>query len=179
MRFATRKTITIDGLRGQASEIRGIPERTIREEELRATVEQEQKLVEMLSANLETQRLKENSARNEVFVQDSAVAPFKPTSNTALQIIPAGLALGLLVGLALSILLDLLDKRVRYPEQVSGDLRLDIIGAIPLVHPGRPSVGRNRRSWWRASGHSDSRCGISSPPANRSRSPSPAPVLRG
>jgi capsular exopolysaccharide synthesis family protein len=125
---------------GQASEIRGIPERTIREEELRATVEQEQKLVEMLSANLETQRLKENSARNEVFVQDSAVAPFKPTSNTALQIIPAGLALGLLIGLGLSILLDLLDKRVRYPEQVSGDLRLDIIGAIPLVHPGRPSV---------------------------------------
>ena len=125
---------------GQASEIRGIPERTIREEELRAVVDQEQKLVEYLSTNLETQRLKEMSARNEVFVQDSAVAPFKPTSNTALQIIPAGLAFGLLVGLGLAILFDLLDKRVRYPEQVSNDLRLEIIGAIPLVHPGRPSV---------------------------------------
>ena len=124
----------------QSTEIRGIPERTIREEELRATVDQEQKLVEYLSNNLETQRLKEASARNEVFVQDSAVAPFKPTSNTALQIIPAGLALGLAVGLALAVLLDLLDKRVRYPEQVANDLRLDIIGAIPLVHPGRPSV---------------------------------------
>ena len=124
----------------QAGEIKGIPERTIREEELRAQVDQEQKLVELLATNLETQRLKENSARNEVFVQDSAVAPFKPTSNTALQIIPAGIALGLALGLGLAILLDLLDKRVRYPEQVSNDLRLDIIGAIPLVHPGRPSV---------------------------------------
>ena len=124
----------------QAGEIRGIPELTIREEELRANVEQEQKLVEYLSSNLETQRLKEASARNEVFVQDSAVAPFKPTSNTALQIIPAGVALGLALGLAFAILLDLIDKRVRYPEQVANDLRLDIIGAIPLVHPGRPSV---------------------------------------
>jgi capsular exopolysaccharide synthesis family protein len=124
----------------QSGEIRGIPERTIREEELRAQVDQEQKLVEYLSTNLETQRLKENSARNEVFVQDSAVAPFKPTSNTALQIIPAGVALGLALGLGLAILLDLIDKRVRYPEQVANELRLDIIGAIPLVHPGRPSV---------------------------------------
>lgn len=124
----------------QSTEIRGIPERTIKEEELRAQVDRESKIVEYLSSNLETQRLKEASARNEVFVQDSAVAPFKPTSNTALQIIPAGLALGLGLGLALAILLDLLDKRVRYPEQVANDLRLDIIGAIPLVHPGRPSV---------------------------------------
>jgi capsular exopolysaccharide synthesis family protein len=124
----------------QSGEIRGIPERTIKEEELRQQVDQESKIVEYLSSNLETQRLKEASARNEVFVQDSAVAPFKPTSNTALQIIPAGLALGLALGLGLAILLDLIDKRVRYPEQVSNDLRLDIIGAIPLVHPGRPSV---------------------------------------
>ncbi len=124
----------------QASEIRGIPARTIKEEELRQQVDQESKIVEYLSSNLETQRLKEASARNEVFVQDSAVAPFRPTSNTALQIIPAGLALGLALGLGLAILLDLIDKRVRYPEQVSNDLRLDIIGAIPLVHPGRPSI---------------------------------------
>jgi polysaccharide biosynthesis transport protein len=125
---------------GQSSEIRGIPARTIREEELRAEVERETKTVDYLGQSLEQTRLKESSARNEVFVQDSAVAPFKPTSNTALQIIPAGLALGLALGLGLAILLDLLDRRVRYPEQVSNDLRLDIIGAIPLVHPGRPSV---------------------------------------
>jgi polysaccharide biosynthesis transport protein len=124
----------------QSVDIRGIPERTIKEEELRNNVELNQKTVEYLASSLEQARLKENAARNEVFVQDSAVAPFKPTSNTALQIIPAGLALGLALGLGLAILLDLLDKRVRYPEQVAADLRLDIIGAIPLVHPGRPSV---------------------------------------
>jgi capsular exopolysaccharide synthesis family protein len=125
---------------GQSAEIRGIPARTIKEEELRAKVTREEELVKYLASNLETQRLKELSARNEVFVQDSAIAPFKPTSNTALQIIPAGLAIGLMLGLGLAVLLDLLDRRVRYPEQVASELRLDIIGAIPLVHPGRPSV---------------------------------------
>jgi capsular exopolysaccharide synthesis family protein len=45
-----------------------------------------------------------------------------------------------MLGLGLAVLLDLLDRRVRYPEQVASELRLDIIGAIPLVHPGRPSV---------------------------------------
>jgi capsular exopolysaccharide synthesis family protein len=125
---------------GQSAEIRGIPARTIKEEELRAKVTREEELVKYLASNLETQRLKELSARNEVFVQDSAIAPFKPTSNTALQIIPAGLAIGLMLGLGLAVLLDLLDRRVRYPEQVASELRLDIIGAIPLVHPGRPTV---------------------------------------
>lgn len=127
-------------LAAQSEEIRGIPERTIREQELNAIVTREENLVGILSNNLETQRLKEAAARNEVFVQDSAVAPFKPTSNTALQIIPAGVAAGLGLGLILAVLIDLLDKRVRYPEQVAADLRLDIIGAIPLVNPGRPSV---------------------------------------
>ena len=127
-------------LAAQSEEIRGIPERTIKEQELNAIVSREENLVGILSSNLETQRLKEAAARNEVFVQDSAVAPFKPTSNTALQIIPAGVALGLGLGLGLAILLDLIDRRVRYPEQVASDLRLEIIGAIPLVNPGRPSV---------------------------------------
>jgi polysaccharide biosynthesis transport protein len=124
----------------QASEIRNIPARTIKEEELRSTVSMQEEIVRNLGASLERERLREAATRNEVFVQDSAIAPLRPTTNTALQIIPAGVALGLVLGLGLAILIDLLDKRVRYPEQVAKDLELEIIGAIPLVHPGRPSV---------------------------------------
>jgi capsular exopolysaccharide synthesis family protein len=127
-------------VRRQSSELREIPTRTLREEELRTKVAMQGGIVQQLSENLEKARLAEQSRRNDVFVQDSAVAPLKPTSNTALQIIPAGIVLGLGLGLALAILLDILDKRVRYPDQVTKELDLDIIGAIPLVHPGRPSV---------------------------------------
>ena len=127
-------------VRRQSSELREIPTRTIREEELRQKVAMQSEIVGTLSQNLEKARLAEQSRRSEVFVQDSAVAPLKPTSNTALQIIPAGIVLGLALGLGLAILFDLLDKRVRYPDQVTKDLELDIVGAIPLVHPGRPSV---------------------------------------
>jgi capsular exopolysaccharide synthesis family protein len=121
-------------------ELREIPARTIREEELRQRVNMQTEIVGQLSQQLERARLAEQSSRNDVFIQDSAVAPFNPTSNTALQIIPGGLLGGLVLGLALAILFDLLDKRVRYPDQVAKELDLDIIGAIPLVHPGRPSV---------------------------------------
>ncbi len=127
-------------VRTQSSELREIPARTIREEELRQRVMMQTEIVGQLGQQLEKARLAEQSRRNEVFIQDSAIAPLKPTSNTALQIIPAGVALGLGLGLAFAILFDLLDKRVRYPDQVAKELDLDIIGAIPLVHPGRPSV---------------------------------------
>jgi polysaccharide biosynthesis transport protein len=124
----------------QANEIRNIPARTIKEEELRSRVAMQEEIVRNLGSSLERERLREAATRNEVFVQDSAIAPLRPTTNTALQIIPAGVALGLVLGLGLAILIDLLDKRVRYPEQVAKELDLEIIGAIPLVHPGRPSV---------------------------------------
>jgi capsular exopolysaccharide synthesis family protein len=65
------------------------------------------------------------------------VTPQKPFSNSAPQIILMALAgsFGLAVGLAL--LLDQLDKRFRYPEQVSTELGRPILGAIPAIKKGR------------------------------------------
>jgi len=53
--------------------------------------------------------------------------------NTAPRLLLMGLFGGLALGVVGAVLLDRLDPRVRYPEQVSRELGLPILGAIPHV----------------------------------------------
>ena len=82
-------------------------------------------------------QLAEASAIPDVSVLDSAVAPLKPESNTAPMILlmVIGGALGLAIIIA--IVLDLLDKRFRYPEQATHELGLEILGTIPSIRRGK------------------------------------------
>jgi capsular exopolysaccharide synthesis family protein len=87
-------------------------------------------------------KLAEASAIPDVSVLDSAVAPSQPTSNTApmLLLLVIGASLGFAVVLA--IVLDLLDKRFRYPEQATHELGLDILGTIPTIRRGKNGATR-------------------------------------
>jgi capsular exopolysaccharide synthesis family protein len=69
----------------------------------------------------------------DVSVLDPAVAPLRPTKNTAPVIIAGAFAAALGLGVALAIMLDQLDKRFRYPEQATNDLGLFILGVVPVV----------------------------------------------
>jgi len=119
---------------GQAeSEIKSMPGRQINEEGLA----RDRDLLATMYGNLQLQyqsaRLAEASAIPDVEVLDPAVEPQRPSSNSAIMIILAafGISLGLAIGIAL--LLDRLDKRFRYPEQVTKELGLSILGAIPAI----------------------------------------------
>jgi capsular exopolysaccharide synthesis family protein len=119
---------------GQAEgELKSMPGRQITEESLT----RDRDVLAQMHANLQIQyqsaRLAEASAIPDVEVLDPAVEPQRPSSNSALMIILAafGISLGLALGLAL--LLDRLDKRFRYPEQVTKELGLSILGAIPAI----------------------------------------------
>jgi uncharacterized protein involved in exopolysaccharide biosynthesis len=70
-----------------------------------------------LKSRFEEARLAEASALPDISVLDSAVAPQFPTRNTAPRIILVAFMGSLLFGIALSVLLDRLDHRFRYPEQ--------------------------------------------------------------
>jgi len=59
--------------------------------------------------------------------------PDKPTSNSAPRLILMAFMASTGLALALAILLDMLDKRFRYPEQVTNELGLSIFGAIPAI----------------------------------------------
>jgi capsular exopolysaccharide synthesis family protein len=87
-------------------------------------------------------KLAEASAIPDVSVLDSAVAPLVPTSNTAPMILLLVIGSSLGLAIVIAILLDLLDKRFRYPEQATHELGLDILGTIPTIRRGRNGATR-------------------------------------
>jgi len=120
-----------------AQEMRTIPQVAIAETRLTRDLEAADGLFKMLNARLEEAKLSELSAIPDVRILDYAVPPRKPSSNTAPKIMLMAFAGSLGFAVALALLLDQLDKRFRYPEQVSSDLGLPILGAIPAIKKDR------------------------------------------
>jgi len=76
-----------------------------------------------------------------VTVLDTAIAPVTPTNAEAsLRILIMAVAMGLAGGVGLAFLLDRVDPRVRYPEQVTHEMGLNILGAVPHIRKQRDGV---------------------------------------
>ncbi len=120
-------------LSGMERDIRAIPARSLEEARLTREVGSKQGLAQDLRNRYEQNVLAERSSQPDVRVLDDAQPPQKPTSNTAPKIILMAFLASLGAAFALAILLDLLDKRFRYPEQVTKELGLGILGAIPAI----------------------------------------------
>lgn len=115
-------------------ELQQIPTRTIEEMRLTRNVEVAEELFKSLRKNYEEAKLAEASALPDVAILDTAVAPLQPTNTTNGAVLLLGaLAGGLGLGIVLAVLLDRLDRRFRYPDQVSKELGLEIIGAVPTI----------------------------------------------
>jgi capsular exopolysaccharide synthesis family protein len=119
------------------SELQGIPSRTIQQEALRREVEGATALYNSLQARFSDAELAEKSMTPDVRVLDRAVMPLEPTNNTAVKLIALALAGGLGAGLGLSILLDRLDRRFRYPHQATSELGLQVLGVVPEIDQTR------------------------------------------
>ena len=121
----------------QSRDLQEIPIRTITEQRLTREQEAAATLYTTLSTRYEEAKLALASAIPDVKILDPAVTPRQPTSNSAPRIIVMGFlaSLGLAAGLAL--LLDQLDKRFRYPDQVTRELGLTILGAVPAMKRGK------------------------------------------
>lgn len=118
-------------------EMAQIPTRAIELARRERDLEIAQSLYTQLRASYEQATLAERSASPDVRVLDRAVPPTTPVTDQILMIIAGGLAGGLGLGVALAILLDRFDRRLRYPDQVTRGLGLQILGALPLVKTGR------------------------------------------
>ncbi len=122
----------LDSRIGSASrELRQIPPRQIQEARYEREVLVADNLYTTLSQRYAEARLAEASSIPDVRVLDAAVVPQKPVKNRAMQFIAMGLAAGIGLGLVGAILLDRIDKRVRYPDQVTKQLGLTLLGVIP------------------------------------------------
>jgi polysaccharide biosynthesis transport protein len=123
---------------GAASrDLRNVPTRSIEEARLQRQMDQNVRLYTSLKARYEDAKLAEASAMPDISILDSAVAPLRPQNNTAPRIVLIALAASIGAAVLLALLLDQFDRRFRYPEQVSRELGLDIIGAVPALRRTR------------------------------------------
>jgi capsular exopolysaccharide synthesis family protein len=116
---------------GASTELRRIPARTIEEARLKREVDISEKIVADLQARQVASKLAELTTQPDVAILDSAVAPRRPTSDTATSIFLVALAASVGLAFGLALLLDRADRRFRYPEQATNELGLDIVGAVP------------------------------------------------
>jgi capsular exopolysaccharide synthesis family protein len=120
-------------------QLQAIPERAIMEQRLQRDVSTLATIYGEVQGRYQQMKLAEASAVPGVRPLDRAVVPERPASNTAPRLILIGFMASLGLGLALAILLDQLDKRFRYPDQVTRDLGLSILGAIPEIRKVLPA----------------------------------------
>ena len=117
-------------------EMQSIPARTIEEMRLRRTVLVAEGLFATLKTRYAEAKLAEASASPDVNVLDSAVTPQNASKNTKPRLLFMAILGGLVAAIALALLLDSIDKRIRYPEQATKDLGLSISGTVPVLPTG-------------------------------------------
>ena len=119
--------------------LRGMPARTIEEVRLRRNAQLKEQTYTALQQRYDQSRLAAEATVPDVRVLDPAVTPQRPVKNTKPRLLLMGLVLGLGLGVVAAVVLDRVDPRVRYPEQVSRDLGLPIIGAVPHLRAKDPT----------------------------------------
>jgi capsular exopolysaccharide synthesis family protein len=120
-------------LAGTSRELRQIPIRTIEEQRLIRNVAVRENLYTLLKNRFEEARLAEASSLPDLSILDRAAPPQVPTGNTGARLILLCAAGGLALALALALLLDRFDHRVRYPDQITREMGLVILGAVPVL----------------------------------------------
>lgn len=114
-----------------AGELQEIPPRLIAEAGYRRAMASAEALHNDLLQRFENARLAAETTQPDATILTPASTPQHPSSDARLRTMLMGLIGGLGLGLGLAVLLELVDRRLRYPDQVSDGLRLTILGAIP------------------------------------------------
>lgn len=136
-----RRVTDFDQRIGASSrEMQMIPVRATEEARRERQVDIARTIYTKLQSAYEEARLAELSASPDVRVLDRAMPPTDPVTDRLLMIIAGGLFGGIAMGIVFAILMDRFDSRIRYPEQVTKDLGLTILGALPMVQNGRGGI---------------------------------------
>ncbi len=116
-----------------STELSEIPPRAIEEARLRRQVTIQENLYNDLRSRVETAQLASAGSIPDVQVLDRAAIPHVPTTDQRLRF-AIMILLGSLGGaVALAILLDRVNRRLQYAEEVDSDFGLQILGSIPRI----------------------------------------------
>lgn len=126
----------LEGRIGSAStELRQIPPRAIEEARLARRVATAENLHGMLKQRYEEARLAAASTIPDIRILDEAVVPSKPLRDPRQVFVLLGLLGGLGISVLGTVVVDRLDSHVRYPEEITHGMGLQILGVIPHVKP--------------------------------------------
>lgn len=118
-------------------ELEQIPPRAIQEARLRRDVAVAENLYTTLQMRYEEARLGEAGSTPDLRILDMAVVPERAVRNPGPRFILMGLATALGVSLIGAVMLDRMDRRIHYPDQVTEDLGLPLLSVVPHFHAGR------------------------------------------
>lgn len=118
-------------VRGQ--ELQAIPGRTIEQARLEREMRAAETLHDNLQSNMKQAELAEATSSPGLQVLDRASVPLSPTEDTVPRIMLMASLAGLGLGLAGALLLDRMDKRIRYPDQIERGLGLPLLGIVPRL----------------------------------------------
>jgi capsular exopolysaccharide synthesis family protein len=127
-----RQTVAAE-LGEQTDELRAIPGRTIEQARLQREMMSAESLHQQLQQGLKSAELTEATSSPGLQVLDRASVPLGPTQDDVPRIMLMASLAGLGLGLAGALLLDKMDKRIRYPDEVERGLGLAVLGIVPRL----------------------------------------------
>src|SRR6059036_545492 len=142
--LAARETELDRRLGADSRSLRQIPARAIEEARLRRTLSMAEELYTLLQKRYEEARLAEASTIPDVRILDAAVVSRQPVRDLAGRMILLGFCGSFGLAVVGAVLLDRIDPRVRYPDQVSREMGLAILGAVPHMRTLAHGRGRGR-----------------------------------
>lgn len=137
--LATRESELSRQANTASADLRSIPARTIEDVRLRRNAQLKEQTYTALQERYDQARLAAEATVPDVRVLDPAIVPQRPVKNTAPRLLMMGLIAGLGLGIVGAVVLDRMDPKVRYPEQVSRDLGLPILGVVPHLRAKEPA----------------------------------------
>jgi polysaccharide biosynthesis transport protein len=132
VRELAAREVAVEATATSAGEqLRSIPPRAIEEARLARRVHISENLYRTLQQRYEEAKLAAVTSIADVRVLDAATVPHVPSNDPRTMVFMAFLAAGLGLGVGGAVLRDMLDSRLRYADQVSRDLGLTVLGAVP------------------------------------------------
>jgi len=128
-----RQAVLAPQLSSGGRELQGVPQRAVEDARLRRDVEIAATLYTGVQQRYNEARLAEASSSADVRILDLAVPPQSPIGDAGHRLLILGLIAGLALGVVGAVILDYCDPRVRSLNQITHELGLPILGALPHV----------------------------------------------
>ncbi len=97
--------------------------------------ERAKKRVDLLDERTKELNIAEKVGGLTVAVLERAAVAGKPSDPKVAAVLAAGLFLGVFAGTGLALVREILDKRIRSAQEITGLLRLPVLGIIPMMRP--------------------------------------------